>query len=63
MAHTGGLFIVSVPLAVARGSRTEAGASEDIEKRRTDCTRRATNKSSLGYAGPLHRMSKGEVRR
>ena len=32
MAHTGGLFFVSVPLAVARGSRTEVGASKAIEK-------------------------------
>ena len=32
MAHTGGLFFVSVPLAVVLGSRTEAGASEDIER-------------------------------
>src|SRR6266702_1403025 len=40
MAHTGGLFFVSVPLAVARGRRTEAGASEDIE-RRTESTKRS----------------------
>ena len=35
MAHTGGLFFVSAPLAVARGSGTEVGASEGIEKKRT----------------------------
>jgi hypothetical protein len=33
IAHTGGLFLVRVPLAVVRGSRTEAGASDDIEKK------------------------------
>ena len=40
MAHTGGLFFVSVPLAVARGSRTEVGASKAIEKEGgTECSR------------------------
>ena len=33
MAHTGGLFFMSVPLTAARGSRTEAGASDDIERK------------------------------
>jgi hypothetical protein len=30
MAHTGGLCIVDPPFAVARGSGTDAGVSEDI---------------------------------
>lgn len=36
MAHTGGLFFVRVPLAVERASRTEAEASDDIEKNGID---------------------------